>query len=73
MVPTEAVIPEAQGKKVFVSREGKAESRPVEVGIRTDKNVQVLSGLVAGDTVITSGILQVKPGSALKISTVQPL
>ncbi|MEO5931113.1 MAG: efflux RND transporter periplasmic adaptor subunit [Candidatus Kapaibacterium sp.] len=73
MVPTEAVIPEAEGKKVFVSKEGKAESRKVEVGIRTDKNVQVLSGLAPGDTVITSGILQVKPGSALKISTIQPL
>jgi membrane fusion protein (multidrug efflux system) len=68
MVPTEAVVPELQGKKVFIARNGKAESKPVEVGIRTDRSVQITSGLSVGDTVITSGILQVKPGSPLKIS-----
>jgi membrane fusion protein (multidrug efflux system) len=73
MVPTEAVVPELQGKKVFVSKDGKAEPRKVEVGIRTDKTVQVISGLAPGDTVITTGILQVKPGSPLKISEFQKL
>ena len=73
MVPTEAVVPELDGKKVFIARNGKAESRKVEVGIRTDKNVQVTSGLAVGDTVITSGILQVKPGSSLKISEIEAL
>jgi membrane fusion protein (multidrug efflux system) len=73
MIPTEAVVPELDGKKVFIARNGKAESRKVEVGIRTDRNVQVTSGLAAGDTVITSGILQVKPGSMLKISEVEQM
>lgn len=71
MIPTQAVIPDMQGKKVFVSKDGKAESRPVVVGIRTDKNVQILEGLAPGDTVITSGILQIKPGTMLKISEVE--
>jgi len=73
MVPTEAVIPELQGKKVFVSKDGKVEPRIVEVGIRTSKTVQITSGLAAGDTVITTGILQVKPGSTVKISELQQL
>jgi membrane fusion protein, multidrug efflux system len=73
MVPTEAVIPEMQGKKVFVVKDGKAEPRKIEVGIRTDKQVQVTSGLAAGDSVVMTGILQVKPGSRLKVSTIETL
>jgi membrane fusion protein (multidrug efflux system) len=69
MVPTEAVIPEVQGKKVFIVKNGKAEARKIEVGIRTDRQVQVTSGLAAGDSVITTGILQMKPGAQLKVST----
>jgi membrane fusion protein (multidrug efflux system) len=73
MVPTEAVIPEMQGKKVFIVKNGKAESRKIEVGIRTDKQVQVTSGLAAGDSVVTTGILQMKPGALLKVSTVETM
>jgi len=73
MVPTEAVIPEMEGKKVFVIKDGKAEPRKIEVGIRTDRQVQITSGLAAGDSVITSGILQVKPGAKLKISEVETM
>ena len=70
MVPSEAVSPELEGKKVVVSKEGKAEPRKIIAGIRTDKKVQVIEGLNPGDTVVTSGILQVRPGSALKITSV---
>jgi membrane fusion protein (multidrug efflux system) len=68
MVPTEAVIPELGGHKVFVSRRGVVESVPVEVGIRTESTVQVLSGLQPKDTVITSGILQIRPGSNVELT-----
>lgn len=73
MVPTEAVIPEMEGKKVFIVKDGKAEPRKIEVGIRTDRQVQIISGLAAGDSVITSGILQVKPGAKLKVSEVETM
>jgi len=68
MVPTEAVIPELGGHKVFVCRAGSVESKLVEVGIRTESTVQVLSGLQENDTIITSGILQIRPGSLVDLT-----
>lgn len=71
MVPTEAIIPEMDGKKVYVYKSGLAESVKVETGIRQASMIQVTSGLEPGDTVITSGILQIRPGAAVNISTLE--
>lgn len=40
----------------------------VETGARTDKNVLVTSGLKAGDTVLTSGVMTLKDDSPVKVS-----
>lgn len=61
-VPSIAVIPELGGKKVFVIDDGKAQPRTVETGIRSDTEVQITSGLTAGELVIVSGIQQLQPG-----------
>jgi membrane fusion protein (multidrug efflux system) len=66
-VPSIAVIPELGGKKVFVYEDGAAQPRPVETGIRSDTAVQITSGLVEGDLVITSGLLQMQPGLVVEI------
>jgi len=66
MIPTQSVIPELKGQKVFISKNGLATPQPVELGIRTDSTVQIITGLTPGDTVITTGIMQVRPGSPLK-------
>ena len=68
MVPTESVIPELGGHKVYVSRSGVVESKAVEVGIRTASKVHVVSGLQPKDTVITSGLLQIRPGSSVDLT-----
>ncbi|MFT7030845.1 MAG: membrane fusion protein (multidrug efflux system) [Marinoscillum sp.] len=68
LIPTEAVIPELSGKKVFIYKNGKSEPRQVTTGIRTDKRIQVTEGLSKGDTVITSGILQVSPGMEVNVN-----
>lgn len=67
MIPTEAVIPELNSKKVFVYKNGVAESKEIETGIRTADQIQVTEGLQAGDTVITSGTLQIRPGMPVAI------
>jgi membrane fusion protein (multidrug efflux system) len=67
LIPTEALIPELKGQKVFLSKNGKAQSQKVEIGIRTDTQIQITSGLQAGDTVITTGIMQLKPDAPVKI------
>ena len=67
MVPTQAVVPVLKGKQLFVARDGKADTVSIITGIRNDTAIQVLSGLQAGDTVITTGLMQLRPGNDIKI------
>ncbi|MEJ5351612.1 MAG: efflux RND transporter periplasmic adaptor subunit [Melioribacteraceae bacterium] len=68
LVPSETIVPDFEGEKVFVYRNGKAVPQYVTTGIRTEKEVQILSGLKAGDTLITSGIIQLKPNLKVKLN-----
>jgi membrane fusion protein (multidrug efflux system) len=70
MVPTVALIPELQGQKVFLVEKRRATPRRVTTGIRTEAKVQILDGLAVGDTLITSGILQIRPGSEVNITEI---
>lgn len=65
-VPAEGVIPDVQGQVVMVIRGGKAKAMRVELGLRTEKEVQLISGVQAGDTVITSGLLAVREGMPVR-------
>lgn len=65
-IPAEALIPDIQGQKVMVMKGGKAQSVRVDVGIRTENEVQLISNVQAGDTVITSALLAVKDGMPLR-------
>jgi len=66
-VPTETIIPFLTGKKVFIIKNGIAEERIVETGLRTAENIQILSGLAAGDSVVVKGNFQLKQNSPVKI------
>ena len=68
LVPTEAIIPIQNGKKVFISEKGMAKEVIIETGTRTEKEILVTDGLKAGDTVITSGIMSIKNGAPLIIT-----
>lgn len=67
-IPAFALIPDLKGHRVFVYSGGKAQPRSVEVGTRTDELVEIVGGVSAGDTLITSAILQLKPGTAVTVS-----
>jgi membrane fusion protein (multidrug efflux system) len=71
MIPTQAIIPVLKGKTVLLSKNGKAETQKVETGIRTDTTIQIVSGIQVGDTIITSGLMQVRPGMNVKITEVK--
>ncbi len=68
-IPTEAVIPEMDGERVFVYKNGKAEQRRVSLGLRTESHVQVREGLQFGDTLLTSAILQLREGLPVQLDT----
>lgn len=71
VIPTGAVIPEISGSKVFICKDGKARAVPITTGIRTESNIQVLSGLSLSDTLITTGLLQLADGKSVKIQAPQ--
>ncbi|MEO5586006.1 MAG: efflux RND transporter periplasmic adaptor subunit [Flavobacteriales bacterium] len=66
MIPTEALIPDIQGQKVLLIKGGKATSARVETGIRTNTEVELASGVQPGDTVIITGLLQLREGMPVK-------
>lgn len=68
MIPSEALIPELKGQNVFTYRNGIATQQEVLTGIRTERDVQILSGIDVGDTVIISGILQLRPNMSIQIT-----
>ena len=70
IIPGGAVIPQLEGEYVFVCRNGGAQSVRVNTGIRTDRDIQIIDGLAAGDTLITTGLLQLTEGRAVSISTI---
>lgn len=67
VVPTEAVIPVQNGKKVFITSNGQAKEVKIETATRTDASILVLSGLKVGDTVITSGVMSLKNETPVKV------
>lgn len=71
VVPSQAIIPQARGKKVVVFKGGVPEFRDVETGVRDEDYVQILQGLELGDTVITTGLLAIRPQSKLVLKKVE--
>lgn len=71
MIPTQAIIPEARDKKVIIYENGLAKFEVVETGVRDSSKIQILSGLGIGDTVITTGLLSIRPGSHITLSRIQ--
>jgi membrane fusion protein (multidrug efflux system) len=68
-IPTEALIPEMEGEMVYVYRGGKATSIKVETGLRTESLIQIVNGLKFGDTLITTGILQLRHNLPVVLDT----
>lgn len=70
LVPTQAIVPVLKGQTLFIYHHGKALQIPVEIGVRSDTQIQITSGIHAGDTVITSGLLSIKPGDAIALDKI---
>lgn len=68
MVPTISIVPELNAQKVYLVRNGRVEESRVQTGIRTSEKVQIVSGIARGDTVLTTGLLQVRPGMEVEIT-----
>ena len=69
-VPSEAIVPEMGKDKIFLYKSGKAQPTEITTGIRTEAEVQVLQGLNVGDTIITSGTLQLRTGLPVTLDNI---
>jgi membrane fusion protein, multidrug efflux system len=66
-VPSEAVIPSVGGHGVYRYEDGVAKLVDVEIGLRSASDVQVKTGLAAGDVVLVDNLLRLRPGAKVKL------
>ncbi len=71
IIPTQAVIPQARNKKVVMYKNGSPEFVVVTTGIRDSTFVEITDGLKAGDTVVLTGLLAIRPESKITLTKVQ--
>lgn len=69
-VPSQAIVPEMGIDKVYLYKNGQAEPASITKGIRNEARVQVLQGLNIGDTIITSGTLQLRTGLKVTLDAI---
>ena len=68
-IPTQALIPEMGGEKVFIIKNGKAEEVRVKTGLRTESHIQIREGLHFGDTLLITAILQLRQNIPVQLDT----
>lgn len=68
-VTSNALIPSSQGYSVYVSRNSAVQAVPVKIGQRNEGSVVITEGLQKGDTIITSNLLRLVPGSPVQFVT----
>lgn len=71
VVPAISIIPVLKGQKVLLCRNGQVEEAQVITGVRAEDSIEILGGLNEGDTVLTSGIMSLKPGMPIVVKIVE--
>lgn len=71
VLPSASIVNELTGNKVYVADNGVARSVDVQTGIRTDREVQIISGINVGDTVMTTGLMQIKDNSKIIVKSIE--
>ncbi|MFP4557772.1 MAG: efflux RND transporter periplasmic adaptor subunit [Bacteroidales bacterium] len=70
LVPPHAIVPVLGGQNVVIASNSNAKFVPVETGVRTATAVEIVSGIQPGDTLLTSGLLQVREGTLVDIEII---
>jgi membrane fusion protein, multidrug efflux system len=72
LVPASAVLQVAGGQAVFVIEDGRAVRRTVETGGTAGGRVEIVSGLVDGETVVTVGNHALRDGATVRVVGTEP-
>jgi membrane fusion protein, multidrug efflux system len=67
LVPETAIWPQGKDSFVFKVVDGKAALTRIDIGVRRPGEVEVLTGLVAGDSVITEGQMKLRDGAPVTV------
>ena len=73
MVPTNSIIPDDKNKQLILVKDGIASFVNVITGVRESDNVEIVSGVNIGDTIVVTGVLFARPKSQLKIRSVKTI
>jgi membrane fusion protein (multidrug efflux system) len=73
LVPTQAVLPNIRNKQVILLRGDSVRFTVVETGIRDSAFVEIIQGLSVGDTVITTGLMAIRPNARVKVTNLSSL
>ncbi len=65
--PSEAIIAEMGRDIAYIYKNGKAQQVELKKGLRTASEVQILQGVSPGDTMIVTGVMQLRDGMPVKI------
>ena len=57
--------------KVFLYKNGKAQPAEIKTGLRTESMVQVIEGLQLGDTLLTTGVMQLRTDMDVELDQVK--
>jgi len=68
VIPSISTVKEMGRDIVYVYDNGKAKEVEITTGMRTASSVEVISGLSVGDTLLTTGVMQLRSGMPVKIT-----
>ncbi len=71
LLPAQAVLPQARGKRVIRYNSGNAVFVDITTGTRTTDQVEVTSGLNPGDTILLSGLMSIRPNTPVQLGKIQ--
>ena len=73
MIPTNSIIPDDKNNQVILVKNGKASFVNVKTGVRESNNVEIISGIQPGDSVVVTGVLFARPKAPLKVRGIKTL
>ncbi len=68
LVPAESVISELNAEIVYTVEKGIVSRKEIQTGIRTPAEIQVITGLKAGEKVVTTGLMDISDGDSVVIN-----
>ncbi|TLV00273.1 efflux RND transporter periplasmic adaptor subunit [Dyadobacter luticola] len=68
LIPRSALVESIRNPYVYVVENNVAKQRKIEVGRELGSNIEVLSGLKSGETVITTGQINLSDGAAVNVT-----